>query len=139
MLVVGDLMSESLEKYKLIFCVNLPALNADAAERLRAYVAGGGNVMWICGDNVDPEAYNQMNQQAHGQLLPAPLVDVRAPGPKDNRDSWHVSFLDKTYPPLSHLAEPAALYESVLVYKHARMAVGAGRPRCWPGSTTANR
>ena len=64
-------MSEPLEKYKVIFCVNLPALNADAAERLRAYVAGGGNVVWICGDNVNPEAYNQMNQQAHGQLLPA--------------------------------------------------------------------
>jgi hypothetical protein len=87
-------------------------------------VAGGGNVMWIGGDNVDPAAYNQMNQQAGGQLLPAPLVDVRAPGPTDNRDSWHISFLDKRYPALSRLAEPAALYESVLVYKHVRMAVG---------------
>ena len=117
-------MSEPLEKYKVIFCVNLPALNSDAAERLRAYVAGGGNVMWLCGDNVNPEAYNQMNEQAKGQLLPAPLVDVRAPGPQDNRDSWHISFLDKKYPAFRHLVEPAALYESVLVYKHVRMTVG---------------
>ncbi len=36
----------------------------DAAERLRAYVARGGNVMWICGDNVEPVPYNQANQQA---------------------------------------------------------------------------
>ena len=123
MLAQGDLMSQPLEKYKVIFCVNLPALNADAAERLRAYVAGGGCVVWICGDNVDVDAYNQMNQQAHGQLLPAALVGVRTPGPKDNRDSWHISFLDKKYPALSHLAEPAVLYESVLVYKHVRMTV----------------
>jgi hypothetical protein len=120
-LALGDLMSAPLEKYKVIFCVNLPALNADAAERLRAYVAGGGNVLWMCGDNVNADAYNQMNQQAHGQLLPAALAGVRVPGPKDNRDSWHISFLDKKYPAFTHLVEPVALYESVLVYKHARM------------------
>jgi hypothetical protein len=121
MLAAGDLMSESLDKYKVIFCVNLPAPNADAAERLRAYAARGGCVVWVCGDNVDADAYNQMNQQAHGQLLPATLAGIRTPGPKDNRDSWHINFLDKTFPALSHLVEPAALYESVLVYKHARM------------------
>ena len=121
-LVADDLLSEPLEKYKLIYCVNLPAPNAAAAERLRAYLAGGGNVVWICGDNVQPEAYNLMNQQARGQLLPAPLVDVRTPGAKNSRDSWHVSFLDKTYKPLGRLIEPPALYESVLVYKHVRIA-----------------
>jgi hypothetical protein len=125
-LVAGDLISEPLEKYKVVFCVNLPALGADAAERLRSYVAGGGNVVWICGDNVNPEAYNLMNEEAKGGLLPAPLADVRVPGPQDNRDSWHVSFLDKKHPALSHLVEPASLYESVLVYKHVRMAAGQG-------------
>lgn len=125
-LVAGDLMGEPLDKYKVIFCVNLPALNGDAAERLRAYIAAGGNVFWICGDSVVPEAYNQMNQQARSQLLPAPLVDIRTPNAQDNRDSWHISFLDKKYPALSQLVEPTSLYESVLVYKHARMAVGEG-------------
>ena len=103
-------------------------------------MAGGGNVVWICGDNVSPEAYNQMNEQARGQLLPAPLVDVRTPGPQDNRDSWHISFLDKKHPALGRLVEPASLYESVLVYKHVRMAVGdEATLGCWPGSTTASR
>ena len=128
MLLAGDLLSEPLEKYKLIFCVNLPALGPEAAQRLRAYVAGGGNVLWICGDNVSPEAYNQMNEQARGQLLPGPLVDVRSPLPQSHRDSWHVSFLDKTFPPFRGLVEPASLYDSVLVSKHVRMAIGeAGR------------
>lgn len=128
-LVANDLLNEPLERYKVIFCVNLPALNADVAERLRAYVAAGGNVFWICGDNVVPDAYNQMNQQARDQLLPAPLVDIRTPNAQDNRDSWHISFLDKKYPALSQLVEPTSLYESVLVYKHARMAVGEGDTR----------
>jgi hypothetical protein len=116
------LTEEPLEKYKVLFCVNLPALGSDAAERLAAYIAGGGNVVWICGDNVRPEAYNRMNEEAHGQLLPAPLLDVRTPGAKGNRDSWHIGSLDKSYPAFSRLTEPASLYESVLVTKHVRMA-----------------
>ena len=78
-LTVDHLVDEPLDKYKVLFCVNLPALRADAAERLAALSRGGGRVVWICGDNVRPEAYNQMNKQAGGQLLPAPLVDVRSP------------------------------------------------------------
>jgi len=126
-LTAKDLISEPLSQYTVIYCVNLPALGADAAERLKTYVAAGGNVVWICGDNVDPEAYNQMNQQAGGQLLPAPLLEVRAPVEGDDRDSWHVSFLDKKHRALGHLVEPASLYQSVLVYKHIRMDTeGAG-------------
>jgi hypothetical protein len=121
-LLVGDLASEPLSNYKVIICVNLPAPNADVAQRLRNYVVEGGNLMWIAGDDVNPEAYNQMNEQVRDQLLPAPLVDVRKAGAKDNRDSWHINYLDKQYPALSHFVEPASMYESVLVYKHVRMA-----------------
>ena len=34
--LADDLAGEPLEKYKVLFCVNLPALDADAAERLAA-------------------------------------------------------------------------------------------------------
>jgi hypothetical protein len=125
-LMADDLLSEPLEKYKVIFCVNLPALGSDAAERLQTYVVRGGNVVWICGDNVDAEAYNQMNDRTHGQLLPAPLVDVRSAGGQEHRDSWHINFFDKKHPALSRLMEPASLYESVLVYKHVRMSAADG-------------
>src|SRR3972149_505974 len=40
-LVADDLLSEPLSNYKVIFCVNLPALNSDALQRLRAYVLHG--------------------------------------------------------------------------------------------------
>ena len=120
-LVAADLLSEPLDKYKVIFCVNLPALPVEAAERLKSYVAGGGNLVWICGDGVNPEAYNQMNEQAGEGLLPAPLLEVRTPGTHAERDSWHIGFLEKKHPALAHLVEPAGLYESVLVYRHVRI------------------
>ena len=125
-LLAGDLAAESLEKYKVVYCVNLPALDDESARRLGDYVAGGGRVVWICGDAVQPEAYNRMNEAARDRLLPAPLVDVRVPDAKSEkgRDCWHVSYLDQQYPALAGLGKPASLYESVLVYKHVRMAAG---------------
>ena len=79
--------------------------------------------MWIAGDNVEPDAYNRMNDLAHGQLLPAPLVDVRAAGDQPGRNAWHVNSLDAKHPALARLVEPPALYQSVLVYRQVRMAV----------------
>ena len=120
-LKLGDLLTEPLSTFTAIYCVNVPALDADIAERLRSYVGHGGNLVWICGENVVPEEYNRMNDEAQKALLPAPLLDVRAAGPTVGRDAWHVSFLDKTHHALRHLAEPASLYESILVEKHVRM------------------
>ena len=128
--MAGDLLAEPLDKYKVVYCVNLPAPREEIAQRLRNYVAGGGNLVWICGDNVVPEAYNQMNKAAGGQLLPAPLLDVRAANVRAGRDAWHVNFLDRRHPALSHLVEPPAIYESVLVYKHVAMDA-AHAPDAW--------
>ena len=126
-LTAADLASEPLGKYKAIFLVNLPAPNADIAQRLRSYVEGGGNLVWIAGDNVDCDAYNLVNELAAGTLPPAPLMEVCVPRPQDNRDSWHIDFLDKQFPAFSLLTEPASLYESVLVYKHVKLAAVAGQ------------
>ena len=120
-LTSDELISEPLGNYTAIFCVNLSAPDADAAARLRDYVTGGGNLIWICGDNVEPEAYNRMNESASRQLLPAALLDVRAPAVGEDRDSWTIGMLDKTHRALVHLAEPASLYRSVLVYRHVRL------------------
>jgi hypothetical protein len=121
-LTAADLATEPLANFKAVFLVNLTAPNAEAAERLRTYVAGGGNLIWIGGDNVDCDAYNAMNEQAKGMLLPAALLDVRSPRPEDNRDSWSINFLDMRFPAFGSLTEPASLYQSVLVSKHIRMS-----------------
>jgi hypothetical protein len=126
-LTTKDLLGEPLGNYAVIYCVNLPALTGDAADRLRQYVASGGHLVWICGDNVQPDAYNQMNQQAKSELLPAPLLDIRTAGAEHGRDSWNIAFLDKRHKALAQLVEPATLYQSVLVYKHVRMDVKAAQ------------
>jgi len=123
-LTAGDLLSEPLQNYRVLYLVNLPALSGDAAERVRAFLEDGGSVVWIAGDRVDPDAYNQMNQAAEGKLLPAPLVAVRAPEAGSGVDSWSISYLEKQHPALRQLVEPASLYQSVLVYKHIRVDAG---------------
>ncbi len=125
-LTADDLPGEQLSDYKVIYCVNLPALPSQAAGRLAAYVAGGGNLVWICGDNVQPAAYNEMHRQAGGQLLPAGLLDVRTADVQQDRDSWQIGFLDKQHPALAQVAEPAVLYQSVLIYKHVRIDAQGG-------------
>jgi hypothetical protein len=126
-LTAADLSTAPLADYRAIFLVNLPAPNVDVAERLRSYVESGGNLVWIAGDNIDCDAYNAMNEQAKGQLLPAPLLEVRTPRPQDNRDSWHIASLDKQFPPFRQLTDPASLYESVLVQKHVKIAENVGQ------------
>lgn len=121
-----ELAGESLSKFTAIYCVNLPAPDADLADRLRAYVEGGGNLVWILGDNVQPEAYNQMNRQAQEKLLPAMLLEVRIADGSAGRDSWRFNSIDKQHKALAPMAEPASLYQSVLVYKHIRMAADKG-------------
>ncbi len=108
----GDLSSHAV-----IFCVNLPALTPFEADRLCEYVRNGGHLVWICGRNVQPAAYNAMNAVTRRDLLPAMLDELRQPLP-GGVESWHVGFLDKNNPALGPLTEPASIYQSILVYKH---------------------
>ncbi|MEO8495273.1 MAG: BatA and WFA domain-containing protein [Planctomycetota bacterium] len=120
-LTPGSLASEALAAYSIIYCVNLPAVEAPLANRLRDYVRGGGHLVWICGGNVDPVAYEAMNQQASNELLPIRLLSVREPT-IDQPDGWRVGFLDPSYPAFAPLCEPASLYQSILVKQHIEMA-----------------
>jgi hypothetical protein len=121
-LVADELRTAPLEKYRAIYCVDLPAPDTATATRLREYVAGGGALIWIAGEHVVPEEYDRMNDAAGGQLLPAPLVDVRKADASQGRDSWSIGFLDATKPTFAPLVDPPKLYRSVLVNQHVRMA-----------------
>ena len=113
----SDLASETLAAYSIIYCVNLPAVEAPLANRLREYIRGGGHLVWICGGNVDPVAYEAMNQLANNELLPIRLLSVREPT-IDKSDGWHVGWLDPSYPAFASLSEPASLYQSILVKRY---------------------
>ncbi|MEX0818504.1 MAG: hypothetical protein WD070_02890, partial [Pirellulaceae bacterium] len=121
LLTTSDLASETLSAYSIIYCVNLPAVEAPLANRLRDYVRGGGHLVWIGGGNVDPASYEAMNQSANNELLPTGLLSVREPT-IDTSDGWHVGWLDPSYPAFAPLSEPASLYQSILVKRHLEMA-----------------
>jgi len=121
MLTVEQLRDEPLSRYQVVFLANVAALDRPAAERLRAYVAGGGRLVWFCGDRVDPEAYNRMNAEANDGLLPARLIDVRDARAEVDDGSFRITYFDAEHPVLRHLVEPPTLYRSVLVYRHMRL------------------
>jgi hypothetical protein len=126
-LLAADLAVEPLERYRVVFCVNLPPLSAEVADRLRTYVEGGGSLVWIAGDNVEPAAYNRMNELAEGRLLPAPLAQL--PARAKDRDAWHIAWIDGKHPALARLTSPPSLYQSVLVYQRVGMAAGGAQAR----------
>lgn len=116
-LTTDNLARETLDSYAVVFCVNLPALEDAVSGKLRDYIRGGGHLVWICGDNVDPAAYAAMNQKQDSELLPVRLLSIRKPT-IDRPDGWHVGSLDTSYPAFAPLSEPASLYQSILVKRH---------------------
>lgn len=109
-LTAAALASTPLSPFAVIFAVNLPAPDPEAAQALRAYVKAGGKLFWTAGDRVDASAYNQANTQAGSELLPSPL----APG-GPSQTSATLAALDATDPALAPLSEPAALLQTVRV------------------------
>ena len=57
----------------ILFCVDIPAPNAELAQRLQQYLLRGGHIVWCLGDTVDTAAYNAVQKQTNGQLLPTSL------------------------------------------------------------------
>ncbi|MCS7237949.1 MAG: BatA and WFA domain-containing protein [Thermoguttaceae bacterium] len=125
-ILASQLGAEPLERYKVIFCVNIPALTGEALGRLSRFVDSGGTVFWICGADVDPTSYNQMAEESGGLLLPTRLVQVRDARQATGRDSFRVSWIDPEHPVLRLFTEPASLYQSVLIYRHIQVASEEG-------------
>jgi hypothetical protein len=124
-LTPDDLATAPLAGFAVVYCVNIPAPTGPAADRLVDYVRSGGHVVWTCGQNVDPDAYNKASAATKGELLPAP-VGARKKPPPGGAGSWHVAALEKDYPAFTPLTEPASLYQTVLVYQYYPVDTGDG-------------
>ena len=111
------LADEPLTGYDAVICANMEAPNEETARHLVAYVERGGNLIWTVGDHVYSEAYNEINRQMQGKLLPAPLGTIQTPPIDEGKESWSVASLDGDYPAFRNLLTPRELYTSVLVYK----------------------
>jgi len=123
-LTATQLAGEPLDRYKVIFCVNVPGFSGEALSRLQRFVESGGALVWLCGPDVDPTAYNDIFEQTQGSILPSRLVQVRDPRQVGNQDSFRVTWIDTEHPVLRLLSEPPSLYQSVLVYRHVQLATG---------------
>jgi len=121
---LDQLGAEPLARHAVVFCVNLPALEPALAQKLRDYAEAGGHLFWIAGDNVQADAYNRMNEQQGGKLLPAALGPLREAAAE--KESWKIASLDKDHPALQGLTEPVSLFQSVLVHKHFPLTPMAG-------------
>ncbi|MGD9125923.1 MAG: BatA and WFA domain-containing protein [Planctomycetia bacterium] len=124
----ADLTGEPLGGYRTIFCVNLPALDEPTARRLADYVAGGGNLIWIAGNQVDPDAYNKMNQAVGGQLLPGTITASHDAQQDPDRDSWHLNELNEEARSTANFAKDPAQFQSVLVYRYLGIDSNDARP-----------
>lgn len=121
-LLASQVAGEALDRYKVIFCVNIPGFSGEALQRLRRFVDSGGTLMWICGPDVDLHLYNQMYEESEGLLLPAQLVQVRDARQATGSDSFRITWIDPQHSVLRLFADPATLYQSVLVYRHVQLA-----------------
>lgn len=77
-----DLRRVPLDKYDLLYLVNIPELAPDAVAAVEQYVRGGGGLIWYMGDAVRPAYYNEHLFASKDGIFPvrlglAPLEFVR--------------------------------------------------------------
>lgn len=68
-----DLRQMALEKFHLIYLINVPELAPDAVAALGEYVQNGGGLIWYLGDAVRPAFYNESLFDAEAGLFPVRL------------------------------------------------------------------
>ena len=117
---VDELSGQSLADYDVIFCVDLPADRLADMALLEQYVRQGGHLFWVAGEEVVADAYNEMNRRAGGALLPLELGErreIQGDGGESSgsQEVPHIGWVDEEYEAIRPLANPASLYQSVLV------------------------
>jgi len=71
------ILERTLHEYDCIFLCNVARFTADEARQLRQYVEHGGGLVFVLGDLVRAELYNeQLGQDSPTKLLPAKLNDI---------------------------------------------------------------
>jgi len=68
-----DVKLEALEKYRVVYLLDVPTLDPKAVETLEAYVRGGGGVAFFVGPNVNFNSYNARMYRDGEGLFPVPL------------------------------------------------------------------
>ncbi|HVC96004.1 MAG TPA: BatA domain-containing protein [Pirellulales bacterium] len=86
-----------LSPYSVVVLANVAALALDHVSSLAEYVAAGGNLLWFCGGQVRPAAYEPL---ARVGLLPAEVGKTLEPG------VYRFATWDKEHPIFHPLSDP---------------------------------
>lgn len=76
---IDRLRDEDLSRYRAVYLLNVPAVDAAIAKTLMEYVTKGGGLAVFLGDQSDPTAYNEILFQKGKGLLPAAVVGQKLP------------------------------------------------------------
>jgi hypothetical protein len=73
-----ELEKSQLDRFPVVYLLNVPRLSDKAKANLEAFVRGGGGLFVAMGDQVDVEFYNRLYADGKG-LLPAPVSRATEP------------------------------------------------------------
>jgi len=132
-----ELLGERLDNYACVILANVARIGPQLAQRLAAYVRGGGGLLVFCGNQVDPASYNLAIGPAtrapvrvvHGegetggaaeadegqpnpfQLLPGRLGQVQVARAEDDA-FFHVTNTDPRHPILQDIVEEISMKDT---------------------------
>jgi hypothetical protein len=116
-----DAVAESLNKYRVIYLMDVPRLEPRAVQNLESYVRDGGGLAFFIGPGCNTSFYNEGLFKEGEGLLPAPLdlTDELLPDADGNRPNVEAQR-HPIFDPL--LAEQNPLIRYVLIERYVRVA-----------------
>jgi hypothetical protein len=121
------LSKTDLDAFRILFLLNLKELTQAEADRLRRYLAGGGNVVIFPGDQANVKAYERL-ETGDPPLLPARVMKL-AGDAEDRSRYMPLSRLDTSHPIFRPLADmPNTAIRSVHLYRYLDLQVRPGTP-----------
>ena len=80
-----DFQSSEISQYDVIFIANLYRINEDIVTKLERWVSSGGGLVFLLGDQIDEDVYNDLLFKDGEGLLPLKLLNV---GGDDKEEAW---------------------------------------------------
>jgi hypothetical protein len=113
---------ELLEQADVVVLVNVEGFSEDQVSRLREFVEGGGSVVFVLGDRVDPASYAsrlRAGRDPKSWLLPGSLMGVREV-PTREHPPWRIATIEEPVAPYLRFFDPPerrVLLTEVPIYK----------------------
>ena len=80
-----DFGSANLSQYDVIFVANLYRIDEEIVSRLESWVSEGGGLVFLLGDQIDEDVYNDLLYKEGAGILPLKLLKV---GGDDKEEKW---------------------------------------------------